>query len=64
MKKYFPKQQSDSAFLKAMKDYFNDHYKHFNAYPMDFEYQGILYDLNICLELMDPVHGSKKGRFQ
>ena len=29
---------------KAFRDYALDHFKHFGAYPMEFEYEGVLYD--------------------
>ena len=30
---------------KALKEYCNDHYKHFGYYPLDFEYNGKLYEI-------------------
>ncbi len=29
---------------KAFQDYALDHFKHFDAYPMEFEYDGVMYD--------------------
>ena len=29
---------------KAFRDYALDHFKHFGAYPMEFEYGGVVYD--------------------
>ena len=38
--------------IKEMKLFFKDHYEHFNGYPMEFEYKGIVYDFDECAELM------------
>jgi len=28
-----------------LKEYCNDHYKHFGCYPFEFEYKGKVYDI-------------------
>ena len=38
--------------ITEMTLFFNDHYEHFNAYPMEFKYEGIVYDFDECIELM------------
>ena len=30
-------------FIKALNDYCADHFKHFNCYPLEFEYQNKIY---------------------
>ena len=44
--------EKDSDLVKALKDWFNDHYKHFNGYPMEFEYDDVVYDWEECWKLL------------
>ena len=37
---------------KEIKDYVADHYKHFGAYPMDVEIDGVIYDYEEYWEII------------
>jgi len=44
--------ENDSDLIKALKDWFQDHYKHFDCYPMEFEYDEITYNFEECSKLL------------
>jgi hypothetical protein len=36
-----------------IKDYFDDHYKHFDYYPIDIEIDDKIYSWNKCWEILN-----------
>lgn len=40
---------------KELKLFFDDHYRHFNCYPLEFEYNGNVYDFNQCIEILNKL---------
>ncbi|MDA8651675.1 hypothetical protein N9L75_03775 [Porticoccaceae bacterium] len=37
------------GFVEAVNEYFKDHFDTFGGYPMDFEYEGKVYDFDECI---------------
>lgn len=46
-------QPMSKATAEAMNDYAQDHLEHFQALPMDFEYEGKMYDYDSILANLD-----------
>ena len=36
-------EQDQAEFIEALNDFCSDHYKHFNCYPLEFEYNNKVY---------------------
>ena len=37
---------------KEIKLFFHDHYQNFGCYPIDFEFEGVLFDWDECWQIM------------
>ena len=33
--------------------FFDDHYRHFGCYPLDFEFEGVVYDWERCWQILN-----------
>jgi len=40
------------SLAKMIKEYVEDHYKHFNFYPFDVEVEGKIYDYKSYMEIL------------
>ena len=55
-----------SGFVYALNDYCQDYYKHYEGYPMEFEYEGKVYPFEYFIkyvsepEVMEPTVAMKK----
>lgn len=44
---------NDKHFVKALNEYCKDHYKHFQCYPIEFEYNNVVYQWDDYQHLID-----------
>ena len=48
-------------FIEAVNEYFKDHFNIFGSYPMDFEYEGKVYDFDECIRHVTKVSDKREG---
>ena len=47
--------------LKELKLYFDDHYDNFGCYPMEFEFNKIVFNYDECVKLLDSIRYYWRG---